>query len=61
MGEDGDALSMESISTLHLQTAHYIKFCIRIALMLVRSCIEVDLAVVILTPLKSFFNYEFGE
>jgi hypothetical protein len=51
----------KGISTLHLQTSLFIKSCSRIALILVRSCIDVDFVVVNLTPLKSFFYYGFGQ
>ncbi len=52
----------KSISTPHLQTPLFIKSCsIKIALILLCSCIDVHFSVVILTPFKSFFYHGFGQ
>jgi hypothetical protein len=44
----------------HPQTHLFIKSCSRIASVLLRSSVDVHFAVVILTTLKSFFDYGFG-
>jgi hypothetical protein len=51
----------KGISTPHLQTPLFIKSCSRIAFILVHYCIDVDFAVVILTPLKYFFYCGFEQ